>query len=69
MVTVFKVSKEGFQDTRLHLACTPWGEAVRSNLVLMGFTVQPTDEWQHPDNRGPEELKRRDYLLDLTSPY
>jgi hypothetical protein len=66
MITVFQVSGPDLQPTRLHLACTAWGEQVRSALVYMGFTVQPTDEQAWPDHRDAAELARRDALLDLT---
>lgn len=66
MITVFLVQGPDTKPTRLHLACTPWGETVRSTLVRMGFTVTPTDEPQWPDNRDEAELARRDALLDLT---
>ena len=66
MITVFAVKNLDGETTRLHLACTAWGEQVRSTLVQMGFTVQPTDEQAWPDTRGLAELARRDALLDLT---
>lgn len=66
MVTVFAVKSPEGETTRLHLACTAWGEQVRSSLVQMGFSVDPTNESQWPDTRGPAELARRDFLLGLT---
>ena len=66
MVTVFQVTKAGFEPTRLFLACTAWGEAVRSSLVQMGFSVQPTDQSHEPDLRDAAELERRDALLTVT---
>lgn len=66
MITVFKVSKPGFQDTRLHLACTVWGSSVRDCLSQMGFDLAPTNESAWPDNRDAAELARLDDLLTLT---
>lgn len=68
-VTVYKVSEPGGQDTHLHLPCTSWGNTVLERLRHVGYAVQATDRPQWPDTRGPEELARRDAILEWASPY
>lgn len=66
MITVYQVSAQDFPATRLHLPCTPWGNTVRERLIHLGYSVQALGEVSHPDTRTPEELGRRDWLLDAT---
>jgi hypothetical protein len=66
LTTVFRVSSPTFKSTRLYLAGTAWGYAVRTKLAHMGFTVESTEELACPGLRGASELARRDELLNMT---
>lgn len=68
MVTVYKVSAQGFLATRLHLPGSAWGNTVRERLQHAGYTVLATEEQAHPDPRDAAELARRDALLEWASP-
>ena len=61
-ITVFLVDG----TTRLHLPSSQWGQGVIEKLQLKGHTVQRTNDVDFPDNRTPDELARRDALLEET---
>jgi hypothetical protein len=69
MIVVYEVSSPDLPRTRLHLPTTPWGNQVRERLTHSGYTVQATDQAQHPDTRDAAERARRDALLEWASPY
>lgn len=66
MITVYKVSKAGAKDTRLHLPYGLWSDLVRKSLLTQGWAVEETDEPSWPDPRDAAELARRDELLELS---
>ena len=68
MATVFKVTHPDGETTRLHLVPTAWGNTVRERLTHQGYSVQATDEPDHPDTRDEAELARRDALLEWAAP-
>lgn len=68
MATVYEVSSPTFQKTRLHLVNTAWGNTVRERLLHSGYSVQATDQADHPDTRDADELARRDALLEWAAP-
>jgi hypothetical protein len=68
MVIVYKISTPGSEVTRLHLPNGHWGQVIRSRLAEYGYTVEPSEEPPFPDNRGAEEMARRDALLDWAAP-
>lgn len=68
MITVFKVSKPGFESVRLHLPFSAWGNEAIKRATEKGYLVEPTDEPQYPDTRPVEELDRVNTLLDELMP-
>jgi len=68
MLTVYEVSRHDFQATRLHLPSTAWSDRLRSNLLRAGFALVPQEDRSDPDLRGPEEIARKDHLLDEYGP-
>lgn len=57
---VFLVDK----TTRLFLAPTMWGFTVRERLSIYGHQVEYVGSEPQFDDRSPEELARRDALLE-----
>ena len=64
MITVWLVDGE----TRLHMPSTDWGHRVLTRLQELGHTVLQTSQPAWPDSRQPQELTRRDALLEEADP-
>ncbi len=53
-------------STRLHLPSSAWANQVLTSLMNKGHDIQEGGDAPIPDDRSPEELARRDALLEET---